>query len=117
MDFIMRIPYEDRTLSSLCVMELIQGCINKKELKTIKEFLKTNISNILHPDDKIFEKAILLLERFSLSDGLRTIDALIAASALTKDAALATANYKHFKNIPTLNILKFEPLRIIKTAQ
>lgn len=90
-------------------MELIQGCLDKRELKPIKDFLKMNISNIIHPDERISEKAILLLERYSLSEGLRTIDALIAASALVNYATIATANYKHFKNIHNLNILKFEP--------
>lgn len=91
-------------------MELIQGCLDRRELKSIKDFLKMNIPNVIHPDERISEKAILLLERYSLSEseGLKTIDALIAASALVNYATLATANYKHFKNIHNLNILKFE---------
>ncbi len=90
-------------------MELIQGCLDKKELKTIKEFIKVNIYSVIPPDERISEKAIFLLERYFLSDRLRAIDALIASSAMMKGAALATANYKHFKNIHNLNILKFEP--------
>jgi len=108
-DFIKSIPYEDRSISSLCIMELIQGCLDKKEIKTAKEFIKENISTVIHPDERISEKAILLLERHALSDGLRTVDAIIAASALVKYTNFATANYKHFKNISNLNILKFEP--------
>ncbi len=91
------------------MMELIQGCLDKHELKAVKEFMSINISSLVHPDDNISEKAILLLEKHSLSDGLRTIDALIAASALNKGAALATSNYKHFKKISGLSVLKFEP--------
>jgi hypothetical protein len=30
---------------------------------------------------------------------------------------LATTNHKHFNNIPALNVLKFEPLQTIKTAE
>jgi predicted nucleic acid-binding protein len=89
-------------------MELIQGCLNKQELRVVKEFIKANISTVINPDERISEKAVLLLERHSLSDGLRTIDALIAATALTKGASLATANYRHFKKIPNLTILRFE---------
>lgn len=92
-------------------MELIQGCLDKRELKTVKEFIKANFPAMIYPDEKIYEKAILLLERYALSDGLRTVDALIAASAIIHNAALATANYKHFKNIHGLNVLKFEPSR------
>jgi len=90
-------------------MELIQGCLNKEEIKIVKKFIRENFSLIIHPDEKISEKAISLLERYSLSDGLRTIDALVAASALMTGATLATANFKHFRNIPKLHILKFHP--------
>jgi len=92
-------------------MELIQGCLNKKELKAVKEFIKENFSVVIHPDERISEKAIVLLEKHSLTDGLRTVDALIAASALQKGATLATSNDKHFRNISHLNILKFESSR------
>lgn len=93
-------------------MELIQGCLNKKELKDIKEFINCNFSSVIHPDERISEKAILLLEKHSLSDGLRTVDSIIAASALIKNSTLATANYRHFKNITGLDVLKFRPLLI-----
>lgn len=91
-------------------MELIQGCLDKKEVKTVKEFVKENFSLVIHTDEKISENAIELLEKHALSDGLGTIDSLIASSVLLKGATFVTANYKHFKNIPNLNILKFDPL-------
>lgn len=100
-------PSEERFVSVLSVMELLQGCLDKRELKTVKEFIKANFPAPLYPEEKIYDKAVLLLERYALSDGLRTIDALIAASALLSNAALATANYKHFKNIHSLTVIKF----------
>ena len=96
-------------ISALCVMELIQGCADKSELKSVKEFIRLNFSKIIYPDERISEKAIGLLEHYALSDGLRTVDALIAASALSYKAALATANYKHFKSIEGLHVIRFEP--------
>jgi predicted nucleic acid-binding protein len=90
-------------------MELIQGCLNKDELKLVKKFIRDNFSAVIHPDEKTSEKAIALLERHTLSDGLRTVDAIIAASALTNSTALATANFKHFKSISILEIMKFTP--------
>lgn len=101
--------YNDRHVSSLSVMELLQGSHDKRESKAIKDFLRLNVSRIIHPDEKISEKAILLIERHALSDGLRTVDALIASTALTDNASLATANYKHFKGIHNLDILRVEP--------
>lgn len=90
-------------------MELIQGCAEKSELKSVKEFVRLNFLEVIYPDERISEKAIWLLEHYALSDGLRTVDALIAASALSHKAALATANYKHFKSIEGLHLIRFEP--------
>ena len=90
-------------------MELIQGCIDKKELKSVKEFVRLNFSKIIYPDERISEKAIGLLEHYALSAGLRTVDALIAATATSQRAALATANYRHFKSIEGLHLLHFKP--------
>ena len=90
-------------------MELIQGCADKTELKSVKDFIRLNFSKIIYPDERISEKAIVLLEHYALSDGLRTVDALIAASALSHKAALATANYKHFKSIEGLQLIRFDP--------
>ncbi len=101
--------YDDRYISSLSLMELIQGALNKNELSVIKKFIKETFSMIIHPDEDISRKSVFLLEKHALSDGLRTIDALIAASALIKNATLATANFRHFQCIPNLNILKFIP--------
>jgi hypothetical protein len=107
--FLMGIPYKERAVASLCIMELVQGCLNKAELKTVKNFIKENFSIVIHPDENIAEKAIALLEKHALSEGLRTVDALIAASALKHSASLATSNDKHFKNISHLSIINFQP--------
>lgn len=109
MEFISNIPYGNRLTSSLCVMELIQGCLNKDELRLVKKFIRENFPAVIHPDEKTSQKAIALLERHTLSDGLRTVDAMIAASALINSADLAMANYKHFKSISSLEIIKFTP--------
>ena len=96
-------------VNALCVMELIQGCADKNELKSVKDFIRLNFSKVIYPDEKIFEKASGLPEHHALWDGLRTVDSLIAASALSHKAALATANYEHFKTIERLNVIRFEP--------
>jgi predicted nucleic acid-binding protein len=108
-DFVAGVPYQKRMISALCVMELIQGCADKSELKSVKDFIRLNFPQVTYPDERIFEKAIGLLEHHALSDGLRTVDSLIAASALSHKAALATANYKHFRSIEGLNVMRFEP--------
>ncbi len=75
----------------------------------MKEFIRENIAIVVHPDEDISEKAIALLEGHEMTDGLRTIDALVAATALHENDKLATANYKHFKRIAGLEVRKFVP--------
>ena len=103
------VPYRDRQVSSLCIMELVQGCRDRQELRAVKEFIRENIAGVIHPDEDISEKAISLLEGHAGADGLRTIDALVAATALREDDTLVTANQKHFKKITGLEVRKFVP--------
>jgi hypothetical protein len=90
-------------------MELVQGCRDRQELRDVKNFIRENIAAIIHPDDSISEKALALLEGHASADGLRTIDALVAATALREDGTLVTANHKHFKKISGLAVRKFVP--------
>jgi len=108
-EFIASVPYRDRQMSSFCVMELEQGCRNRQEMREVKAFIRENIAQVIHPDEGISEKAISLLEGHASADGLRTIDALLAATALREDDTLATANYKHFKKMAGLVVRKFVP--------
>jgi predicted nucleic acid-binding protein len=108
-EFISGVSYRDRQVSSLCIMELVQGCRDRQELREVKDFIRENIAAVIHPDEYISEKAIALLEGHASADGLRTIDALVAATALREDDTLVTANYKHFKKISGLEVRKFVP--------
>ena len=108
-DFISGIPFSERRMSSLCVMELVQGCRDRQELRMVKAFLRQNIALTIHPDERISERAILLLERHAATDGLRTVDALMAATALHEDDTFATSNHKHFKKIAGLDVRSFLP--------
>jgi predicted nucleic acid-binding protein len=49
------------------------------------------------------------IEEYSLSQGVRTGDAIIAATAVENSLVLATANFKHFKAIKELNLYVFKP--------
>ena len=108
-EFISDVPFRERRISSLCIMELAQGCRDRQELRAVKEFIRDNIAGVIHPDERISEKAITLLEGHASADGLRTVDALVAATALREDDTLVSANYKHFKKIPGLDVNRFAP--------
>jgi predicted nucleic acid-binding protein len=45
-----------------------------------------------------------LLKRYAKSDGLRTFDALIAATAIEEGLTLLSKNRKHFQMIGELNL-------------
>lgn len=108
-EFISGVPFRDRHISSLCIMELVQGCRDRQELRAVKEFIRDNIAGVIHPNERISEKAITLLEGHALADGLRTVDSLVASTAVQEDDTLVSANYKHFKKIAGLDVSKFEP--------
>lgn len=103
------VPYRERRISALTMMELVQGCRNRQEVREIRSLVRENIAGIDHPGERISEMAITLLEVHAQAHGLRTVDALIAATALHEDETLVTANYKHFKRIDRLAVRKFAP--------
>jgi len=103
------INYEERFLSSFVYMELLQGCLNKKELKDLMEFVDGNFVNIIHPDEVISEKAISLMEHFALSHGLRVVDAYIASTAIERGMQIVSANAGHYQFIKSVQLLPFKP--------
>ena len=54
-------------------------------------------------------RAIYFLELFSLSHGLRMVDALIAATANVYGETLITVNDAHYRMISSLMIQRFHP--------
>jgi predicted nucleic acid-binding protein len=107
--FINDVAHERRMLSSLTVMELLQGCRNRQEARDVKAFVSENMSLVVHPDETISRRAIALVEQYAFSHGLRVVDAIIAASALETGSALATANVKHYRIIVPINLIRFKP--------
>ncbi|MDL2124394.1 MAG: type II toxin-antitoxin system VapC family toxin [Deltaproteobacteria bacterium] len=98
------IGLENIAISSVTVMELYFGALNKRELNKIKKHLQA--LNIVHFDTDISESAIKLIERFSKSHGLQIPDAIIAATAMTSKIDLFTFNLKDFKYIDGLKLIK-----------
>ncbi len=98
------IGLENIAISSVTVMELYFGALNKRELNKIKKHLQA--LNIVHFDTDISESAIELIERFSKSHGLQIPDAIIAATAMTSEIKLFTFNLKDFKYIDGLKLIK-----------
>ncbi|MBI4238348.1 MAG: type II toxin-antitoxin system VapC family toxin [Deltaproteobacteria bacterium] len=101
------IEHRRRWISSITLMELLQGCRSHEELREVQAFVAENVARFLHPGTAASEKAIHLIEHYALPHGLRVADALIAASTLLHRATLLTGNVKHFRCIDGLDLLEF----------
>ena len=89
-------------ISVITEMELIVGCRNKKELRSLNKFLKR--FQIIQIHGKTSELAAQLLEKYRLSHGLLIPDALIAASVISSNAPFATKYKKDFLFIKGLEL-------------
>lgn len=108
-DLLARIPFEKRTISALVYMELLQGCLDAKERRMVEKFIAQNFSRFVRLSEAISHRAIVLLEKYALSHGLRVADALLAATALILRLKLATANLRRYRFIKGLELLPFSP--------
>jgi predicted nucleic acid-binding protein len=61
-------------------------------------------ATVIPVTETVTQRAIELMETFTLSHGLQMGDALIAATALELNVPILTANVKHFGIIPMLSI-------------
>ena len=98
-----------RFISSVSYMELLKGARNKNELKSIRQFLKDLRFTTIPIEKNICHRATIYMEEFVLSSGLDMADALIAATSAENSETLYTANCKHYKIIPDLQIKVFRP--------
>jgi predicted nucleic acid-binding protein len=103
--FVERIGLENIAISSVTVMELYFGALNKRELNKIKKHLKA--LNVVHFDNNVSELAVSMIESYGKSHGLQIPDAIIAATALSFEMKLFTLNLKDFNYIDGLNLQKY----------
>ena len=99
----------DSYISAVSYMELAQGCRNKAELKVLQKAFKSSAHDVLPITQNISDLACSLVEKYALSHSVHVADALIAATAISHDLPLLTANSKHFSVIDGLEVLVFKP--------
>jgi predicted nucleic acid-binding protein len=92
----------DWSISAVTSLEMMAGARNQREISEI-EILLSSVPAIL-PGAAIARRAYHLIKTYAKSDGLRTLDSLIAATALEEGMALATRNRKHFRMIDGLRL-------------
>ena len=99
----------ERHLSTQTYMELLQCAKNKKQHKHTKDFLTTFGFLVLPLTENIGHRASIYIEEYTLASGLRSGDAIIAATAVENNLPLVSSNRKHFKMIKELQLKSFRP--------
>ena len=94
---------DDVTISIITAHELIVGARNQRDADGIDGLIR------IYPvhadlDARITARAYQLLKRHAKADGLRTFDALIAATAVENSFTLVSKNRKHFQMIAELKL-------------
>lgn len=100
---------EDRSISVLTYMELLQGATEKRQHSLILDFLREYGFRVLPLSENIGHRAAIYVEEYSLSHGLRAGDAIIAATATESGSTLCTSNARHYRAIKELNLKVFKP--------
>lgn len=100
---------EDRKISIITYMELLQCALNNNQQQIIKKFLKDYNFKIININEHVGSRASTYVELYGLSHGMVLADALIASTAIENNDTLCTANVKHFKFIPDINIKQLHP--------
>ena len=100
---------EDRFLSVISYMELLQGARDKQEVRTIKAFLADAGFQMSPLSENIGHRASIYMEEFGLKAGMSIADALLAATAVENHLALCTANQRHYRGISELQLKLFQP--------
>ena len=96
-------------LSAVTWMELVQGVRDGLELRTLRQALTFWQADIIHVTESISARACYLVEEHTLAQSLQLADALIAATALELGRPLITANDRHYRFIPQLELRVFRP--------
>ena len=99
----------EKYLSIQSYMELLQGAKNKAEQKHIRDFICSFDFSILPLSENIGHRALIYVEEYSLSAGMRSADALIAATSVEANLRLVTGNTKHFRAVKELQLKAFRP--------
>ncbi len=99
---------ETFNISVVTYIEIIQGVRNKKELNAFKKALSVLNARVIQIDEMISTKAMFFIEQYALSYSMEMADALIGASAIIKQFPLLTANERHYRFLPGIEIQKFK---------
>ena len=100
---------QNRQISVVSYMELLQGARDKNETRVIRNFLKELGFEIVPLTENIGHRASVYMEEYCLKVQMCIADALLAATAVENHLTLCTGNNKHYKPIAEIEIQTFRP--------
>jgi tRNA(fMet)-specific endonuclease VapC len=92
------------SISSLTAFELINGCINKENLKETLKLIEG--VSIIYPNEQCQKISLGIFSKFKLRYGIGLVDSLIAGIAINEGYTLATRNLKHFEFLDDIKIIQ-----------
>jgi predicted nucleic acid-binding protein len=101
--------FEERHVSVITYMELIQGARNRTELRSIRAFISDYGFEVIPLSENIGHRATIYVEEYGLAMAMSIADALIAASAIENNLGLCTGNRKHYRPVKDLHLKVFRP--------
>lgn len=93
-------------ISVITQLELMVGCENKADFKSLQKFLTD--FEVIHLSKSISQKAVDLFDKYRLSHGVLIPDMLIASTALTLEIPVISKNRKDFRFIKGLKFVEYK---------
>jgi predicted nucleic acid-binding protein len=103
-DWVNSIPEAVQFVSVVTAAELLSGCRNRAEQRSIERELA--LYQVIWLDEDTSRTALQFYQRFHLSHGVGFLDCLIAATTMMLGLRLMTLNLKHFASFPNLQVEK-----------
>ena len=100
---------QDRAVSVVTYLELLEGAHDKTEVRLIKSYLADLGFRFLPLSEDIGHRACVYMEEYGLSHALDWGDALIAATVSENAEVLLTGNRKHFAAVRDIQTRFFKP--------
>ena len=97
-----------RYISVQTSMELLQCAKDKAQQRIVKRFLSDFSFVVLPLTENIGHRALVYVEEYGLSSGMRAGDAIIAATATENGLPLCSGNAKHFRSVKELELKIFK---------
>ena len=92
-------------IHAVVAAELIAGVLDRPELRRTASLVSS--CRLVVPDESDLRRALRLLERHVLADGVEWNDCVVAATALRMGRPVVTPNEKHFRVFRGLKIIRY----------